>query len=112
MVQELPSSATTGVPAAHVPLPLQTSLPLHKSLSAHETPPGNGVCCTVTEPGLHVSTVQGLPSSSTGADVVTHAPEALHCSWPLQASPSEQVVPAGASACTTPLVAEQLSVVQ
>lgn len=53
------AAQTTGVPGKHVPVALQTSLPLHALPSPHEVPTATGLCDTPVE-GLQASTVHGF----------------------------------------------------
>jgi predicted membrane protein len=102
---------TTGVPAAHVPVALQVSAPLHALPSEHAVPAIAGV---VAHPvaGSHASTVQGLLSLHVRAAPAAHAPVALQVSAPLQALPSEHAVPAVAGVLEQPVVAPHASTVQ
>jgi hypothetical protein len=73
-------------------------------------PAATGVC--VTPPvGLQASAVHGLPSSRFGAEPATQVPVALHASAPLQALPSEQLVPGDTGRCCTPPTASHESAV-
>jgi hypothetical protein len=92
VVQGLPSSMTGAVPGKQAPVALQTSRPSHSVALSQCVPAGATVWLTPVF-GSQASMVQGLPSSSTGAFAATHAPLALQLSWPLQALPSEQLVP-------------------
>jgi hypothetical protein len=109
-VQVFPSSSAGAVPALQWVAPSQVSRPLQAFPSEHEAPAEVGACATPVE-GSHESTVQGFPSSTTGATPDWHAPVALQTSLPLQALPSEQPVPAAAGVCVTPPLALQASTV-
>jgi hypothetical protein len=109
-VQGLPSSSVGGVPGLQTPAPLHVSLPLQAFPSEQDVPGGTTRCVT-PRIGSHESTVQGLPSSVTGAVPAPQLPELLHVSAPLHALPSEQLVPAVAGVWSTPKVGSQLSAV-
>ena len=101
VVHELPSSVATGVPATHVPLALQVSVPLQAFPSEQLVPALAGVCVTAPVEVLHASVVQGLPSSVATGVPAAQAPLALQVSAPLQAFPSEQLVPVLTGVCVT-----------
>jgi hypothetical protein len=56
--------------------------------------------------------VQGFPSSTVGAAPGTHAALASQISRPLQALPSEQLVPTATGTCWTPVAGSHESTVQ
>jgi hypothetical protein len=106
VVHGLPSSTRGGVPATQTAEALHVSAPLQLSLSEQLVPAATGVWLTPEE-ALHASTVHGLPSSTAGGVPAVQWADALHVSLPLQALPSEQLVPAGTGVCvTTPFVSE------
>ncbi len=101
---------TGATPPAQAPA-WQVSEPLHRSASVHEVPSTSAVCKTPAV-GSQLSRVHGLPSLTTGGAPVWHWPAALQLSEPLQALPSEQLVPAASGVCTGPVEGLQESVVQ
>jgi hypothetical protein len=109
-VQGFPSSSVGGVPAVHEPVALQASTPLHALPSEHELPALTGVCVTPVA-GLHVSVVQGFPSSTVGGVPAWHEPVPLQISLPLHALPSEHAVPADTAVCVTPVAGSHASAV-
>ena len=78
------------------PAPSQVSRPLAALPSEHEVPAATGEWTTPVA-GLHESAVHGLPSFKLGGVPGEQCPVLLHVSRPLQALPSEQDVPHGAS---------------
>jgi hypothetical protein len=108
VVQALPSSQLSAVPAAQVPF-WQSSAPSQMVLLGHGVPLETFVCVQ-PEAVLQVSLVQGLPSSQLGAVPGWQTP-AWQVSAPLQALPSEHEVPVS-GACWHPSWVSQLSVVQ
>ena len=108
-MHEFPSSTAGAVPARQVPA-WHVSEPLQRLLSAHEAPFARATCFTPST-GSQESAVQGLPSSTDWGVLGVHAPLALHCSTPLQAFESAQLLPAGTGVCVTPLAGVQASVV-
>jgi hypothetical protein len=90
VVQALPSSQLSGVPAAHTPA-WQVSLPLQRVASGHGVSFTTGVCWQ-PKVALHVSVVHGFMSSQSSGVPPLHTP-AWHVSTPLQALPSEHEVP-------------------
>ena len=109
-VQGLPSSMVDGVPTTQTPAPLQSSVPLHRSASAHEVPAETGLWATPVT-GSQLSAVHALPSSTMGGVPALQLPAPLQISLPLQAFASLQLVPAETGTCATPLAALQLSAV-
>ena len=90
----------TGMPALHVPLPSQASLPLQALPSPHDVPAGAGGFEQAPVDGLHVPArwqasealqVTGVPAWQT--------PLALQVSLPLQRLPSLHDVPAPTFMC-------------
>lgn len=92
-VQALPSSMTSGVPAAQMPAPSQVSLPLQTLPSEQDVPAATATCIGPVA-GSQLSAVQGFPSSMTTGAPGVHAPASSHVSMPLHALPSEHEVPA------------------
>jgi hypothetical protein len=90
VVQALPSSQLSGVPAEQSPA-WHVSAPLQVSPSEHDVPFATAACVQPVA-GLQPSVVQTLPSSQFGGVPAWHVP-AWHVSAPLQASPSEHDVP-------------------
>jgi hypothetical protein len=72
LVQALPSSQLSIVPAVQLPL-WQVSLPLQALPSLHELPFATGSCWQLSS-GSQVSTVHTLPSSQLGGEPVVHTP--------------------------------------
>jgi hypothetical protein len=107
-VQGLPSSSVGEAPARQAPEAEQDSVPLQALPSAQEVPTGTGVCAGPV-PGLQVSVVHGLSSSTVGGVPLTQAPALLHVSGPSQTLPSEQGVPGLARVCVGPPGAPQLA---
>src|SRR3954468_12799438 len=87
-VHGLLSSRTSGVPAAHVPATVHTSMPLQTLLSEQEVPAAAGAWWMPVASQL--SMVHGLPSSRTARAAGGQPPRPSHVSLPLQALPSEQ----------------------
>jgi hypothetical protein len=109
-VHGLPSSTVGGVPAVHAPALLQSSAPLQAFPSEHDVPAASTVCVTPAA-GSQASAVHALPSSTTGGVPATQEPLPLHVSLPLQALPSEQLVPVATGVCFTPVFGSQESAV-
>ena len=98
VVQGLPSSQTTGTPAAaHAPA-VQASTPSQRSASAQDVP-FSTFSCKQPQPGSHLAVVHGFPSSAqmSGVPGTVHRP-AKHFSVPLHKSPSAQLEPSSALA--------------
>lgn len=95
-VQALPSSQTTGTPAAeHTPI-VHTSAPSQRSVSAQDVP----FCtfsCKHPQPASHLAVVHRFPSSGqvSGVPGRVHRP-AKHLSVPLHKFPSAQLDPSAA----------------
>ena len=108
VVQTLPSSQLTGLPALHAP-PTQPSPLVQASPSLHGLPFFASVCW---QPAalVQVSMVQACPSSQLFLTPALHTP-VLQTSTPLQTSPSEHVVPFSAL-FAQPVLLSQLSAVQ
>lgn len=98
VVQGLPSSQTTGTPAAaHIPA-VHTSTPSQRSASAQDVPLST-FSCKQPQPGSHLAVVHGFPSSAqmSGVPGTVHRP-AKHFSVPSHKSPSAQLDPSSALA--------------
>jgi hypothetical protein len=108
VVQPLPSSQLSGVPAEHTPA-WQVSSPLQTSPSGQGVPLSTGL---VVQPktGSQLSVVHTLPSSQVSGVPAVHTPP-WHVSSPLQTSPSRQGVPLTTVVFWQPVTGSQLSVV-
>ena len=109
VVQRLPSSQLSAVPAAQRPA-WQVSLPLQMVPSAQEVPLGRGAF-EHPRTGPQVSMVHTLPSSHERAVPGVQTP-LWHVSVPLQTSASTHGVPFTSGVCEHPLIGLQVSVVQ
>jgi hypothetical protein len=109
VVQALPSSQSSAVPAVHTP-PWQVSSPLQTSPSAHGVPFATGVFVQPVS-GSQVSVVQTLLSSQLSGAPAVQTP-AWQVSSPLQRSPSVHGVPFATGVLEHPKMGSQLSVVQ
>ena len=108
VLQTLPSSQLSGVPAAQAPA-WQVSLPLHTLPSLHEVPFRTGA---LTQPATasQLSAVQTLPSLQLSAVPGVHTPF-WQVSLPLQTLPSGQAIPLATGTFWQPTTGWQLSVV-
>jgi hypothetical protein len=115
-VQVLLSLQFSAAPGRQLPVALQVSWPLQRSLSSQALPAARLVCEHGSWPtgveDAQLSFVHGLLSLQLGAMPPTQPPTPLQVSTPLQALPSEHSVPMARLVNTQPLAELQLSAVQ
>jgi len=111
VTQAVLGGTVNAVPARQVPAAEQTSLPLQTFASLQLAPAARGVWVTPATTS-HASTVQALPSSTTGGVPGAQKPAALQVSAPSQTVAFAQLVPAAFATWVTPLIGLHASVVQ